>query len=704
MSLQTGHYPSFLGGASQQDDSVRNPTQVSDAINAWLHPALGAGKRPGAEFVAGLRHDLDEHSLFHSVQRDATERYLVVVSSGQVRVFDHLSGYEYDVRITPGAEAYLQTDAQPWSVLRATTVADTTFIVNRQKVVRMDDRKVPGMVRGTVQTFADLPKDKDGLVPTGVIYEVRGAENNKHDNYWVQRQGVGVWQEVAKPGIQSHFDPSTMPHVLRRVPDPEHGDGLWFTFGPQEWSARFSGSEDSVPPPSFVGFPINDVFYHRERLGFLSTENVAMSETREPLNFWRTTTQSLLDSDPVDVTVSARDVPQLQFAVPFQSALLLFGERSNFQMTAEPMLTPTTPKIDPLVNYPSSPFVRPQMIGDSMYSPCEVGRHVSLREYFVDEVSITGDAADVTSHVPRYIPGRVRTMAGATASDQVYVATDSGSHVYVYSVRWAGNEKIQSAWTRWDFSGVGRVLHMQEVDGYMQFVVKSPKGGCELLRVPVHLAHDVGGFGDHSDFLLDRLAVIAPAYQALGNFTDLALPYTLDSLDDVVMARTADWDHPGELLDVSKAELRDGGMTIRFQGNHAAGRIAVGLAYESRLQLSRAYLRQGQNEAVLVGRLQLKDIIVAYKDAAYFELEVHTPGRASQPQQYLAAHSGLFTARTLGHEMFRLGSPAFHSGERRLPVLSRADACQLHLVNRLPYQCWFQSAQFRAVFTTRSSI
>ncbi len=45
MPLITGDYPSFLGGESQQDDTVRSPNQLTKAINAWLHAAMGAGKR-----------------------------------------------------------------------------------------------------------------------------------------------------------------------------------------------------------------------------------------------------------------------------------------------------------------------------------------------------------------------------------------------------------------------------------------------------------------------------------------------------------------------------------------------------------------------------------------------------------------------------------------------------------------------------------
>lgn len=707
MSLITGSYPSFVGGVSQQDASVRGQTQLAEAVNAWLHAAMGTGKRPPAEFVKVLASDADPMAHFHSVLRDVSERYLVVVGNRSVRVFNHETGYEYDVRMADNAFLdYLATDKQPWSVFRTATTADSTYILNTERVAKMTDLKTPGWITGSVDAFADLPKDEDNLpVPLGVIYEVMGAAGNDYDNFYVQRSGAGVWKEVARPGSLCEFDMKTMPHVLKRIPDAVHGDGMYFAFGPQTWDLRLAGDDRTIAAPSFINQRINDVFFHQGRLGLLTAEDCALSELDHPFNFWRTTTQSLLDTDLIDFSVQTEGVARLQFALPYRSSLLLFGDRMNFQMTATPYLSPKTAKVDPLVNYSCSRFVRPTLLGDSLYFASDTGAYTAIREYFVDDVSVTGDAADVTAHVPRYVPTRVRAMASGPEADMLFVASESGpSQLYAYSVRWSGDEKAQSAWSRWTISGVGRVSHLRVIDDYLYVAAQAAGGGVEMLRISLSLTSADADLLEDYSFLLDRLVVVEPNYYAFGNYTDINLPYVLESLENYTVVKTDDWETPGELLDLTGAALLNGGTTIRLQGNFAEGRLAMGLNYEQMLELSRPYLRERQGGSVLVGRLQVRDITIAYRNAAFFEVAVELTGRSLPPQTYLAGHAGTFTARTLGDEMFRLGSPTFHTGERRFPVLSRSDQCRVRLINRLPYQCWFQSAQYRALFSSRSQV
>lgn len=142
---------------------------------------------------------------------------------------------------------------------------------------------------------------------------------------------------------------------------------------------------------------------------------------------------------------------------------------------------------------------------------------------------------------------------------------------------------------------------------------------------------------------------------------------------------------------------------LALPGNHTEGRVVVGMDYEHRLTLTKPIVRGGQNQAVLVGRTQVRDIEVAYKDGAYFELEVEQHGNG-RVETYVASHSGAYTARVLNDSVFRTSAPTFHSGSRRFPVLGDANSVRMHLVNRLPFQCWFQSAQWRGMFVSRSRV
>ena len=56
--------------------------------------------------------------------------------------------------------------------------------------------------------------------------------------------------------------------------------------GVPEWGNRTCGDLDTAPDPSFIGFPINDVFIFKNRLGFLADENVILSQTKEFFNFF----------------------------------------------------------------------------------------------------------------------------------------------------------------------------------------------------------------------------------------------------------------------------------------------------------------------------------------------------------------------------------------------------------------------------------
>ena len=57
-----------------------------------------------------------------------------------------------------------------------------------------------------------------------------------------------------------------MPHALVR-----EADGT-FTLKRLEWDNRESGDDDSNPYPTFIDNTISDIFFYRNRLGFISDE------------------------------------------------------------------------------------------------------------------------------------------------------------------------------------------------------------------------------------------------------------------------------------------------------------------------------------------------------------------------------------------------------------------------------------------------
>lgn len=705
MGLISGSIPALIGGVSQQDDSIRSTTQLSAALNCNLSPTRGNGKRASAEFISVLASDLDPEAHYHSIVRDAQERYIVAVSRSGVRVFDHETGYEYQVVMASGASAYLQTTDVPSRSITSTTVADYTFIVNTERTVAMADDLSPGMLMGSVQTFQDLPKD--GII--NALYAITGDPANGFDQYYVQRQSTNVWNEVGKPGIKFKLDKNTMPHGLKRIPDAVHADGFYFSFGPLDWDARACGDEDSNPEPSFVGQRIRSVLFHRERLGFLVGENVVLSEVGFPFNFWRTTITQLLDSDPIDIAVQAKSVADLRHGVSYLKALVLFDPNGQqYQLSGDPVLTPKTVKIDQSTSYESSPYVPPVMSGSSIFFINEAPgiEWATVREYFIQDDTVTPDAPEVTAHVSHYIPCRPRCMAASGSADAVFVGIrqPSGPQVYVHQFKWQGDEKAQSAWHEWQFSGVGAVAHMNVIGKYLYVVAEAPGGGCELLRVSLEDGSIMSEVSTKFDVCLDRRVVVTPSWQQFGNYTDITVPYVLTSLTDVLVLRTVDWGTPGAVLDLTGASLQNGGQTIRLPGNQASGRVVVGLRYTQRFTLSRQFVRDSRNYSVLIGRLQIRRMTVRFQDTGYFTVTVQPKARAEASVSVRPPLLSTYQGRVVGDADFTTNTPQVSSGSFTFLVQGQSDLVDVSFENDSPYPSWFQSVQWEGLYVSRSRV
>jgi hypothetical protein len=703
MPLIQGTIPSMIGGVSQQDTSVRQPSQLEECLNLNLSPARGAGPRPPARFVNVLGSDIPENAFWHSIIRDGNEHYFVCIYGNRVRVFDHVTGKEYVVVSDTPSLAYLSTQFDPCVSLRAVTIEDYTMIVNREVVVAMSTTVVPGGVVGSVQTFADLPKNAG----YNAIWEVRGDATNSFDNYYVQASGAKVWNEVARPGVKNAFDATTMPHGLKRIPDSTNPDGFYFSYGPLDYDKRYAGDEKTCPPPSFVGQRIGGLSFHKDRFVILAGQNVVMSETGHYLNFWRTTITALLDSDTIDVAAPSEGVAQLTHAVSYLKCMLLFatGNTSMFQLTATPMLTPKTCKIDVVTTYQVSPYIKPVLSGASCFFVNDGTQHKwsTVREYFIQDDLVTAVAADVTAHVPSYIPGNTRCMAAAPDADMIFLAhrSPSGPQVYVHQFRWVGDEKQQSAWHPWKIEGTGAVVHMNAIGTDLYVIALAPGGGVELLTFDLSAAPAYAPVSSTFDIHLDRRELVNPTYVAFGNYTDITVPMILPSLKGIAVLKTTDWASPGSYLDTTKATLVNGGQTIRVPGNVAGGRVVVGYRYLRRATFSQQYVRDANNVCKQIGRLQLRRMTVRFNSAAFFRCLVYPKGRAAAIDTLVPQLTDTFTARTTGDAAFLLDSPSLQDGTHKFLVASRADQVHIALDSDTPYPCWWQSAQWEGTYTTQ---
>lgn len=137
-----GVLPNLVNGVSQQAPALRLPSQCELQENFYPTIVEGLKDKPPSEFVAKLLDGALTSSAFtHIINRDITERYVVLVDASSVRVWD-FDGNEKTVN-APDGFGYLASAADPVADLQALTVADYTFIVNKNVLAAMATNTSP---------------------------------------------------------------------------------------------------------------------------------------------------------------------------------------------------------------------------------------------------------------------------------------------------------------------------------------------------------------------------------------------------------------------------------------------------------------------------------------------------------------------------------------------------------------------------------
>jgi hypothetical protein len=544
------------------------------------------------------------------------------------------------------------------------------------------------VVKGKLQRFTDLPaKGFDGFA-----VEITGDQNSGFDNYYVAYTNdagttTGTWIESLKGGEVIRINRTTMPHALVR-----EANGT-FTFKQIEWIDRKVGDLESVPMPSFVGKTINDIFFHRNRLGFVADENVIFSRSGDFYNFFQGSATQIVDTDPIDVAVSHVKVSILQHAVPFNETLLLFSDQTQFQLGSTDLLTPETVSINQTTEFECSLRAKPVGAGRNVYFAVNRGSHTGIREYYVDGETETNDAVDVTSHVPKYIKGSVTKLAVSSNEDVlVCLSEDERNSVYVYKYYYNEQEKLQSSWSKWSFGAGDIILNTDFVESELYLVIRRADGVyIESLSIDPGAADGDFGFDIHLDRRINETQCTR-SYSTAADETTITLPYVLNGTDFQIITRHGDARKPGTLVGWTQVSS----TVIKVTGNLT--KFYFGRSYLMRYRFSTFVLKQeavgGGEQTVGEGRIQLRKVALQYSNSGYFRVEVQ-PFRRNK---YIYVFSG----RVIGSGRNIVGEPATENGKFIFPVMGKNDTITIDLLNDTYLPSAVLSAEWEAMYTTRS--
>lgn len=128
MSLISSSIPNFVNGVSQQPYTLRLVSQGEVQENGLSTVSQGLKKRPPTKHLKKIQNTPLGNCFIHTINRDVSERYVAIVTNGDLKVYD-INGVEQTVTF-PNGKAYLN-GASPSTSFSAVTVADYTFLVNK---------------------------------------------------------------------------------------------------------------------------------------------------------------------------------------------------------------------------------------------------------------------------------------------------------------------------------------------------------------------------------------------------------------------------------------------------------------------------------------------------------------------------------------------------------------------------------------------
>ena len=472
--------------------------------------------------------------------------------------------------------------------------------------------------------------------------------------------GRGVWEESSGWGTRGKIDDNTMPHAFIYY---RNADGLIrFSFQPFSgstytdstvsfdipgWVERLAGDEDELPGPSFVESTINDLVFFKNRLGFVSGENVILSESGSYYNFWQQSALQVVDSDPIDLTAVSNDVAVLNYALQQQDELVLFSNENQFRLYSGDNVTfsPETASVGRISSISMEPRVKPEQVGPQVIFPVKEGDFTGLHTFITTDRTVginLGQTAVITETVPKYIPKNLDSLS-VSRTDQYLVAlsSDDPDALYVYQFFWETSggslTNRQNAWHKWTFPN--KQIHWCDfVEGTLYKLVEYDNDGtAEFYLEGLNASRPPQEAGDL--YLLDRqlsssittdLGSVTFSYDAATNKTTVNLPYRTVNTSQFVVIKVDSTDNTESQKRWVVANAVPAGVTsfvCDSLGDFSSSSWVFGeqYAFTFRPPQLMPYSRTATDNTFIgnrTGRLQLRYLDVYYNDARYFTVEV----------------------------------------------------------------------------------
>ena len=501
--------------------------------------------------------------------------------------------------------------------------------------------------------FQDWASDASFLPPYSFHHHLVTIINNVKydtDNFYTrfvannEAAGEGYWEETKGPEASAGLTASTMPHRLRN--DAVNS----FVFEPITWEDRKVGDDLTVQHPSFVGKTIKKLFFHDDRLGFLSEDNVILSRAKEPYSLYRVSARVTGAGDPIDVNCASLRPAKLYSVKPFRQGLVLFSKSQQFLMYGQDggPLFPATAKVAPISNMEMSDDVEPIDIGTHMNFISKTPNFVRVFAMTTKGLGESPDILDIGRVVNEWITIDVDTLVASIQNEFICMSSQSSKEIFFYKTYSDGKEKLMESWFKWVLPGTIQTMAIDQDDMYL--VTKQGDqytfSKANLTQSP-EAAIITNAQGQKVNPCMDLYAqATSVVYDSTNLRSKCFLPYAnlIDKKNLVLVAGTTaagTYNNSGYTV-TAEVGTDDGGVTHYFivEGldlSLNAANVYVGYAYDLDITLPQIYYQLDQEGRTtdFTGSLTISRLKFDTGLSGLISFKLNSLGRFAGTKQYI---------------------------------------------------------------------
>ena len=518
----------------------------------------------------------------------------------------------------------LKTDIEAMTGAHAgITVSKFANELELQHTADMDVHAFGGINNLALIAIEDVVNDI-GTLPVqsrhGRIIKVVLTGANDAD-YWVKfiaHNGVGgegYWQETINPTVSVGLNNATMPHELVNTATDT------FIFRQINYVDRQVGDDTTNAQPSFVNNKITSGFFHNNRLGFISGDNVILSRSGDFYNFFFTTAQTVIDSDPVDISCSSTRPTSLHAVLPTPQGVVLFSENQQFIMFSDTgVLTPALTTIRTLSNYEIDRDIEPVDVGTNINFVSKTPGYTRVFSMITRGQQENPQVIDVSRVVKEWISQDVDLMISSPQNSMIALSGQSLNEVFLFRYYNDGERNLMQAWVSWIMPGTVQFLATNSDEMY---AVTKQGGQFTLLKAALSQSPEqaiiINNKGEKVNPCVDLYKNIGSSsvvFDATNNRTKCYIPYNdATSLTPIIIIkgdttggafvesgftitpeRGSDTNGPNAPATESFFVIPNKNLTASGEGAlNVAGDVIVGYKYNFDVELPRTFYRPDNN-------------------------------------------------------------------------------------------------------------